>query len=148
MSLTRFAVAAAVGIGLAAPAATAAQETPGTPAPVAQEASGTPAAARESGTEAPAAAAETSALPVSLERIKRRMAAVQEAGNGRRKLLDLNYYVDVYARAPSIEIFRNFDTDSETVSYGSPTHVEMLEAVTPREWRPRAISTGALFGWR
>ena len=137
MSLTRFAVAAAVGIGLAAPAATAAQE-----------ASEARAAAREPGAEAPAAAAETSALPVSLERIKRRMAAVQEAGNGRRKLLDLNYYVDVYARAPAIELFRNFDTDSETVSYGSPTHAEMLEAVTPREWRPRAISTGALFGWR
>ena len=144
MSLTRFAIVAAVGMGLAAPAATAAQEASGTPAPVAQEASD----AREPGAEAPAAAAETSALPVSLERIKRRMAAVQEAGDGRRKLLDLNYYVDVYARAPSIELFRNFDTDSETVSYGSPTHAEMLEAVTPREWRPRAISTGALFGWR
>lgn len=137
MSLTRFAVAAAVGMGLAAPAAT-----------TAQEASGTRAAAREPGAEAPAAAAETSALPVSLERIKRRMAAVQEAGDGGRKLLDLNYYVDVYARAPSIELFRNFDTDSETVSYGAPTHAEMLEAVTPREWRPPAISTGALFGWR
>ena len=145
MSLTRFAVAAAVGMGLAAPAATAAQEASGTPATAAQEAR---ADARERGAEAPAAAAETSALPVSLERIKRRMVAVQEAGNGRRKLLDLNYYVDVYARAPSIELFRNFDTDSETVSYGSPTHAEMLEAVTPREWRPRAISTGALFGWR
>lgn len=138
MSLTRFAcVAAAVGVGLAAPAATSAQEAPGAPA-----------AARESGAEAPAAAAEASALPVSLERIKRRMAAVREAGDGRRKLLNLNYYVDVYARAPSIELFRDFDPDGETVSYGSPTHLEMLEAVTPREWRPRAVSTGNVFGWR
>lgn len=137
MSLTRFAcVAAAVGMGLAAPAATAAQEASGTPA------------ARAPGAEAPAAAAEASALPVSLERIKRRMAAVREAGDGRRKLLNLNYYVDVYARAPAIEIFRDFDLDGETVSYGSPTHLEMLEAVTPREWRPRAVSTGNVFGWR
>ena len=134
MSLTRFAVVAAVGMGLAAPAAAAAQE-----------ASATRAAAREPGAEAPAA--EASALPVSLERIKRRMAAVREAGNG-RKLLNLNYYVDVYARAPSIELFRDFDPDGEAVSYGSPTHLEMLEAVTPREWRPRAVSTGNLFGWR
>ena len=132
MSLTRFAVVAAVGMGLAAPAAAAAQEVPGARA-----------AAREPGAEAPAA----SALPVSLERIKRRMAAVREAGNG-RKLLNLNYYVDVYARAPSIELFRDFDPDGEAVSYGSPTHLEMLEAVTPREWRPRAVSTGNLFGWR
>lgn len=137
MSLTRFVcVAAAVGMGLAAPAAAGAQETSGAPA------------ARASGAEAPAAAAEASALPVSLERIKRRMAAVREAGNGRRKLLNLNYYVDVYARAPSIELFRDFDLDGETVSYGSPTHLEMLEAVTPREWRPRAVSTGNVFGWR
>lgn len=133
MSLTRFAVVAAVGMGLAAPAAEAAQE-----------ASATRAAARGPGAEA---AAEASALPVSLERIKRRMAAVREAGNG-RKLLNLNYYVDVYARAPSIELFRDFDPDGEAVSYGSPTHLEMLEAVTPREWRPRAVSTGNLFGWR
>lgn len=131
MSLTRFAVVAAVGMGLAAPAAAAAQEAPGTP-----------------GAEAPAAAAEASALPVSLERIKRRMAAVREAGDGRRKLLNLNYYVDVYARAPSVELFRDFDLDGETVSYGSPTHLEMLEAVTPREWRPRAVSTGNVFSWR
>ena len=136
MSLTRFAVVAAVGVGLAAPAAAAAQEAPGTPG------------ARAPGAEAPAAAAEASALPVSLERIKRRMAAVREADNGRRKLLNLNYYVDVYARAPSIELFRDFDPDGETVSYGSPTHLEMLEAVTPREWRPRAVSTGNVFSWR
>lgn len=137
MSLTRFAcVAAAVGMGLAAPAAAGAQEASGAPA------------ARAPGAEAPAAAAEASALPVSLERIKRRMAAVRETGNGRRKLLNLNYYVDVYARAPSIEIFRDFDPDGETVSYGSPTHLEMLEAVTPREWRPRAVSTGNVFSWR
>ena len=137
MSLTRFAcVAAAVGMGLAAPAAAAAQEAPGAPA------------TRAPGAEAPAAAAEASALPVSLERIKRRMAAVREAGDGRRKLLNLNYYVDVYARAPSIELFRDFDPDGETVSYGSLTHLEMLEAVTPREWRPRAVSTGNVFSWR
>ena len=137
MSLTRFAcVAAAVGMGLAAPAAAGGQEASGAPP------------ARAPGAEAPAAAAEASALPVSLERIKRRMAAVREAGDGRRKLLNLNYYVDVYARAPSIELFRDFDLDGETVSYGSPTHLEMLEAVTPREWRPRAVSTGNVFSWR
>ena len=135
MPLTRFAFVAAVGIGLATPAA-----------PAAQEATGVRPAVREPDTDGPAAA-EAYALPGSLERIKRRMAAVQEPRDGRR-LLNLRYYVDVYARAPAIEILQNFDLDSETVSYGSPTHLEMLEAATPREWRPRAISTGNLFRWR
>lgn len=122
-----FSFTVALGIGLALPAAGAAQE------PDAQSA---------------VEMADTSALPVSLERIKRRMAETDPTEEGRRGLLDLNFYVDVYARAPAIELLRNFDLDSETVSYGAPTHREMLEAATPREWRPRAISTGNLFGWR
>lgn len=116
-----------LGVGLGAPVAVAAQEPDA---------------------ETAVEAVDASALPVSLERIKRRMAATEPTQEGRRSLLNLSFYVDVYARAPAIELLRDFDLDSETVSYGSPTHREMLEAVTPREWRPRAISTGNLFGWR
>ena len=136
MQLMRFAFVAAVVMGLAAPAASVAQEGPGAGS-----------GALASAVDAPDAAAEDYALPGSFERIKRRMAATREPQDGRR-LLNLSYYVDVYARAPAIELLRDFDLDSETVSYGSPTHLEMLEAATPREWRPRAISTGNLFGWR
>ena len=127
MRPTLFSFAVALGIGLAAPVAAAAQEPDA---------------------ETAVEAVDASALPVWLERIKRRMAATERTQEGRRGLLDLNFYVDVYARAPAIELLRDFDLDSETVSYGSPTHREMLEAATPREWRPRAISTGNLFGWR
>ena len=127
MRLVHFSFAVALGMGLAVPAAAGAQ-----------------------GPDAPSAGetVDASRLPVSLERIKRRMAAAEHTREGRRGLLDLNFYVDVYARAPAIELLRDFDLDSENVSYGSPTHREMLEAATPREWRPRAISTGNLFGWR
>ena len=104
-------------------------------------------AVQEAGADAGVATVEETKLPVSFDRIKRRMAALEERGDG-RDLLDLSYYIDVYARAPALDLLRNFDLDSETVSYGSPTHTEMLEAVTPREWRPRAISTGNLFRWR
>lgn len=127
MRLVHFSFTVALGMGLAVPAAAGTQEP-----------------------DAPGAVetVDGSRLPVSLERIKRRMAAVEHTREGRRRLLDLNFYVDVYARAPAIELLRDFDLDSENVSYGSPTHREMLEAATPREWRPRAISTGNLFGWR
>ena len=127
MRLVLFSFTVVLGMGLAVPTAAAAQE------PEAETAVET---------------AEANRLPVSLDRIKRRMAETERTEEGRRGLLNLNFYVDVYARAPAIELLRNFDLDSETVSYGSPTHREMLEAATPREWRPRAISTGNLFGWR
>lgn len=127
MRLVHVSFTLALGMGLAVPAVAGAQEP-----------------------EAPSTVetVDASRLPVSLERIKRRMAAAEHTREGRRGLLDLNFYVDVYARAPAIELLRDFDLDSENVSYGSPTHREMLEAATPREWRPRAISTGNLFGWR
>ena len=120
-------LALTLAAGLAAPAAIAAQEPDAEPA---------------------VAALETGRLPVSLDRIRQRLETTAEAQEGRRSLLELSFYIDVYARAPAIELLRNFDLDSESVSYGAPTHVEMLEAATPREWRPRAISTGNLFGWR
>jgi len=120
-------LAVALATGLAAPVAAAAQEPDAEPA---------------------VAAPDTGRLPVSLDRIRQRLETTAEAQEGRRDLLDLSFYIDVYARAPAIELLRNFDLDSETVSYGAPTHLEMREAATPREWRPRTISTGNLFGWR
>ncbi|MCY4633202.1 MAG: hypothetical protein OXG04_01620 [Acidobacteria bacterium] len=136
MRLVHFSFTVALGMGLAVPAAAGMQEPE---APGAVETVDAPSAVET---------VDASRLPVSLERIKRRMAATERTREGRRGLLDLNFYVDVYARAPAIELLRDFDLDSETVSYGSPTHREMLEAATPREWRPRAVSTGNLFGWR
>lgn len=103
--------------------------------------------AQESDAEPAVTAPSTTELPVSLDRIKRRLAS-QEVEEGRRSLLNLSFYVDVYARAPAIDILQGINLESESVSYGAPTHSEMLEAATPREWRPRAISTGNLFGWR
>lgn len=137
MQMTRFAFVTAVWIGLTAPSALAAQggSAPGS-------------TAQESDADAPASVAPTSTLPVSIDRIRQRLAAIPEPPEGRRNLINLSYYVDVYARAPALEVLQDFDLDSETVAYGSPTHAEMLEASTPREWRPRAISIGNLFRWR
>lgn len=106
------------------------------------------AATQEADAEGVVPATNAGGLPVSLDRIRRGLAATREAEDGSRGLLDLSFYVDVYARAPAIRVLRDFDLNSENVSYGAPTHREMLEAATPREWRPRAISTGNLFGWR
>ena len=127
LPVTLSCVALTLGIGLAAPTVVTAQESNGEPAVTARD---------------------STRLPVSLDRIKRRLASQEEVEEGRRGLLNLNFYVDVYARAPALDILQGLNPESESVSYGAPTHSEMFEAVTPREWRPRAISTGNLFGWR
>lgn len=109
----------------------------------------TASAAQDSGDDSGDAAIEASSLPVSLERIKQRLAALPER-DGSANLLRLNTYIDVYARAPAIEFLEDFDVEIGPLSYGAPTHAEMMEAATPREWRPRAIAIGTIFGapWR
>ena len=118
----------ALAIGLAAPAAVSAQA----PGPAGE-----------------ASAFEVLELPVSVSRIKDRMSALPEVDETRSPLR-LNYRVNVYGRAPAIELLQDFIVlDTAPAAYGSPTHSEMLEVMTPKEWRPRAISVGNLLGnWR
>ncbi|MXZ73422.1 MAG: hypothetical protein F4Z04_18230 [Acidobacteria bacterium] len=118
----------ALAVGLVAPATAVAQD----------------AAAAGSST-----ALEVLELPVSVSRIKDRMAALPEVDETRAPLR-LSYRVNVYGRAPDIEFLQNFIVlDTAPAAYGSPTHTEMFEVMTPKEWRPRAITMGNLLGnWR
>lgn len=118
----------ALTIGLAAPAAASAQDP---------------------GSTGEASALEVLELPVSVSRIKDRMAALPEVDETRSPLR-LNYRVNVYGRAPAIELLQDFIVlDTAPAAYGAPTHSEMIEVMTPKEWRPRAISVGNLLGnWR
>ena len=86
-------------------------------------------------------------LPVSLDRIKRQLSrSEQTAKNG--SILRLSYYVDVYSRSPAVDLIRNtFDLSDGPVPYGAPTHQEMLNAMTPRQWRAPAINLNHFFGW-
>jgi hypothetical protein len=97
----------------------------------------------------PAAGQETvdvAKLPVNLARIQQQLqqSTVREQRDG----LNLRYVVDVYGRAPRIELFApapNLMTGP--APYGAPTHREMIEAVTPQEYRAPAADFGALFRW-
>jgi hypothetical protein len=85
-------------------------------------------------------------LPVNLERIQRQLqqVTVREERDG----LNLRYMVDVYGRAPRIELFTKQDNlETGPVPYGAPTHREMIQAVTPQEFRAPAADFGALFRW-
>jgi len=85
-------------------------------------------------------------LPIDLERIQRqlRQGAVREERDG----LNLRYVVDVYGQAPRIELFApapNLMTGPSP--YGAPTHRQMIEMVTPQEYRAPAADFGSLFRW-
>ena len=124
--------AAALAVALAAPAA-AGQEPPG-------------------GEAAPGGGA----LPVSLARIKQRLAALP--ADERRLLLRVSTRVNVYARAQAGEVLQGFNVESWNsplggragggIAYGSPTHNEMVNAATPAFWRQRASSLAGIgVGW-
>jgi hypothetical protein len=85
-------------------------------------------------------------LPVNLERIQRQLqqASVRENQDG----LNLSFFVDVYGRAPRIELWApepNLLTGP--APYGAPTHRQMIDQITPQEFRAPAADFGALFRW-
>jgi len=98
----------------------------------------------------PAAGQESvnvSKLPVNLERIQRQLkqATVREERDG----LNLKYVIDVFGQAPPIELFPNRVPNFMTspAPYGGPTHQQMLEVMTPQEFRAPAADFGSLFRW-
>lgn len=89
---------------------------------------------------------DVSRLPLNLDRIQRglRQSAIREERQG----LNIRYVVDVYGQAPPLVIFRSEDNlVYGPVPYGAPTHKEILELVTPREYRAPAADFSALLRW-
>jgi hypothetical protein len=95
--------------------------------------------------EAPPAV-DVSRLPINLSRIQRqlRQSTVRDESDGLR----LRYIVDVYGQAPRIELFPNRDFSlTGPAPYGGPTHRDLLQVITPQEYRAPAANFGNLFRW-
>ena len=85
-------------------------------------------------------------LPIDVGRIQRELR--QSAERNENEGLRLRYFVDVYAQAPPLVIFGPQDNlVSGPVPYGAPTHKEMVEHVTPREYRPMAWDLSGVVRW-
>ena len=85
-------------------------------------------------------------LPIDLQRIERhfRQTTIREEHDG----LNLRYFIDVYAKAPDIVLFTKEDNLlNGPVPYGGPTHREMLEMMTPKEYRAPAADFSNLLRW-
>lgn len=75
-------------------------------------------------------------LPVSLERIKRELAATRSTND--TSALRLQYYIEVYGRPYALDILGDFNLTTGPVPFGAPTHREFLAHVTPQEFRAPA----------
>lgn len=80
------------------------------------------------------AAIDVSRLPIDVRRIERRFrqGQIREERDG----LNLRYFVDVFAKAPNLVLFTKEDNLAYgPVPYGAPTHREMVDMMTPRQFR-------------
>ena len=89
---------------------------------------------------------DVSRLPIDLAKITRQLRQTQstELHNG----LHIRYTIDVYGAAPRIEFFTKEDNlQTGPVPYGAPTHREMINQVTPQEFRAPIADFSALLRW-
>ena len=86
-------------------------------------------------------------LPVNLARLQKQLqqTTVRDESVG----LNLRYVVDVYGQAPRIELFPKREPGLFTgpPPYGAPTHRQMIEQITPQEYRAPAADFSALLRW-
>jgi len=89
---------------------------------------------------------DVSRLPVDPARIQRALqeSAIREERDG----LNLRYTIEVYGQAPPLVLFGPDDNlATGPVPYGAPTHKEMIEHVTPKEYRAPIADFSALLRW-
>jgi hypothetical protein len=86
-------------------------------------------------------------LGLNLERIQRELRqaiTVSEEQDG----LNLRYQIEVYGRAPEIQLFTPDDNlTTGPVPYGAPTHREIVDHITPQEFRSPVMDFNSLFRW-
>jgi hypothetical protein len=85
-------------------------------------------------------------LGVSLARIRRELAQAEAEESTRDGQLRLQFVVEVYGQAPKIDLLRDFPL-SGPVPYGGPTHQEVLDVLTPEEFRSPMIPFSAIAVW-
>jgi hypothetical protein len=91
-------------------------------------------------------AVDVSRLPLDLERIQRQLKATSERQE--HDGLRLQYFVDVYGKSPKIEFF----APGENLRYGptpggAPTHKDMLDIMTPKEFRAPVMDFNGVMQW-
>src|SRR5678815_2061037 len=85
-------------------------------------------------------------LPIDLAKVTRELR--QSTATDTRSGLNIRYRVDVYGQAPRIELFTKQDNLAYgPAPYGAPSHRDMIEHVTPQEYRAPYADIGNLIRW-
>jgi len=139
-------------IALAAPVVAQDAPAPKAPPPPQQRSTDTPPEKRSTD-PAPQGSVNPDQLGVSLDRIRLRFqrTGLFEPVFDSYKL-KLSTYVDVVGKAPPLRLFgpdanvKN-ELTSRAVPFGGPTHRDMLQVMTPQEFRTPAMDMTALIEW-
>jgi hypothetical protein len=138
-------------IVLAAPVV--AQDAPAPTAPPPPQRSTDTPPEKRSTDSAPQGSVNPDQLGVSLDRIRlrfRRTGLFEPVFDSYK--LKLSTYVDVVGKAPPLRLFgpdsnvKN-ELTSRAVPFGGPTHRDMLQVMTPQEFRTPAMDMTALIEW-
>lgn len=76
---------------------------------------------------------DPSKMGVDLSRIKRELVQAEES-QASDSPLKLSFTIQVLGTAPKIDFLEGFNVEGP-IPYGSPTHREFLDVVTPKEFR-------------
>jgi hypothetical protein len=94
----------------------------------------------------PEGAVDVDRLPINLSRIQRELKQSSERAD--QDGLNLRFQVEVFGQAPQIQLFTPADNlTTGPVPYGAPTHQQMLQMMTPKEFSAPVMDFNALFRW-
>lgn len=83
-------------------------------------------------------AVDASKMGIDLSRIKRELAQAETSTEESDDPLRLRYRVEVVGIAPKIDFLEGFSVEG-AVPYGPPTHNEVLNVLTPQEFRSPVV---------
>ena len=103
-------------------------------------------AAAAAAQDKPATNVDVDRLPINMSKIQRELQ--RHADKEERDGLNLRYSLHVYGVAPRLNFFSEDDNlTTGPVPWSAPTHREMIDHVTPQEFRAPFADFSALFRW-
>ena len=85
-------------------------------------------------------------LPLDLVRIQRELKHAPDSET--REGLRLKYFLQIYGTAPQLKLFTEADNlVYGPVPYGGPTHRDILNVITPQEFRSPVMDFSSLLRW-
>jgi hypothetical protein len=89
---------------------------------------------------------DVSRLPIDLSKVTRELRQIP--GTESHAALHIRYTIDVYGAAPRVSLYTKDDNlVTGPVPYGAPTHRDMLNEMTPIEFRAPVMDFNSLLRW-